>query len=127
MLRYLESVNEQTATLTELGLNHEQQHQELILTDIKHALWSMPLRPERVNQPRAVSTTVRLQRTNFEGGIHKIGHAGTGFAFDNEGPRHEGLLRAFRIASRLFTNTSYLQFMNDGGSRRPKLVLSHSF
>jgi len=124
MLRHLENVNERTATLTELGLNHEQQHQELILTDIKHALWSMPLRPERVNQPRAVSTTVRLQWTNFEGGIHKIGHAGTGFAFDNEGPRHEVLLRAFRIASRLVTNTEYLQFMNDGGYRRPELWLS---
>jgi ergothioneine biosynthesis protein EgtB len=124
MLRHLESVNEQTAALIELGLNHEQQHQELILTDIKHALWSMPLRPERVSQPRAVSITVPLLWMNFEGGIHKIGHAGTGFAFDNEGPRHEVLLRVFRIASRLVTNAEYLQFMNEGGYRRPELWLS---
>jgi ergothioneine biosynthesis protein EgtB len=124
MLRHLESVNEQTAALIELGLNHEQQHQELILTDIKHALWSMPLRPERVSQPRAVSTSVPLRWMNFEGGIHKIGHAGTGFAFDNEGPQHEVLLRAFRIASRLVTNAEYLEFMNDGGYRRPELWLS---
>ncbi len=124
MLRHLESVNEQTAALIELGLNHEQQHQELILTDIKHALWSMPLRPERVNQPRAVSTSAPLQWMYFKGGIHKIGHAGTGFAFDNEGPRHEVLLRVFRIASRLVTNAEYLQFMNEGGYRRPELWLS---
>jgi ergothioneine biosynthesis protein EgtB len=124
MLRHLESVNEQTAALIELGLNHEQQHQELILTDIKHALWSMPLRPERVSQPRAVSITLPLQWMNFEGGIHQIGHAGTGFAFDNEGPRHGVLLRVFRIASRLVTNAEYLQFMNEGGYRRPELWLS---
>jgi ergothioneine biosynthesis protein EgtB len=124
MLRHLDSVNEQTAALVELGLNHEQQHQELILTDIKHAFWSMPLRPGRLNQPREVAASVPLQWMYFEGGIHKIGHSGTGFAFDNEGPRHEVLLRLFRIASRLVTNAEYLQFMNDGGYRRPELWLS---
>jgi len=124
MMHHLETGNEQTAGLVELGLNHEQQHQELILTDMKHALWSMPLRPGRVNQPHAVSTAVPLQWMYFEGGIHKIGHASTGFAFDNEGPRHEVLLRLFRIASRLVTNAEYLQFMNDGGYRRPELWLS---
>ncbi len=124
MLRHLESGNEQTPALIELGLNHEQQHQELIVTDIKHALWSMPLRPERVSQPRAVSTAVPLQWMNFEGGIHKIGHAGTGFAFDNEGPRHEVLLRGFRIASRLVTNAEYLQFMKEDGYRRAEHWLS---
>ena len=124
MLRHLESENEQTAALIELGLNHEQQHQELILTDIKHALWTMPLRPGRVNQPHPVSPDVSLQWIYFEGGIHKVGHSGTGFAFDNEGPRHEVLLRLFRLASRLVTNGEYLQFMNDGGYRRPELWLS---
>jgi ergothioneine biosynthesis protein EgtB len=124
MLRHLEAGNEKTSALIELGLNHEQQHQELILTDIKHALWSMPLRPGRVNQPQPVSPAVPPQWMYFEGGIHKIGHAGTGFAFDNEGPRHEVLLRVFRIASRLVTNAEYLQFMNEGGYRRPELWLS---
>src|SRR5215468_7313997 len=124
MLRHLEIENEQTAALVELGLNHEQQHQELILTDIKHALWSMPLRPGRVSQPRAVTPDVPLQWIYFEGGIHKIGHSGEGFTFDNEGPRHEVLLRLFRLASRLVTNAEYLQFMNDGGYRRPELWLS---
>jgi len=124
MLRHLEFANEETAALVELGLNHEQQHQELILTDIKHALWSMPLRPGRVTKPRVVTPDAPLQWTDFEGGIHKIGHSGRGFSFDNEGPRHEILLRLFRLASRLVTNTEYLQFINDGGYRRPELWLS---
>lgn len=124
MLRHLENPNPQAAALIELGLNHEQQHQELILMDMKHALWSMPLRPGRVKQPSAVSSPVPLQWIYFEGGIQTVGHAGTGFAFDNEGPRHEVLLRLFRIASRPVTNSEYLQFMNDGGYRRPELWLS---
>ena len=124
MMRHLENANQATEPLIELGLNHEQQHQELILTDIKHALWSMPLRPARFNRPREVTTTIPLTWMYFEGGIHKIGHAGRGFAFDNEGPRHEVLLRLFRLASRLVTNGEYLEFMNDGGYRRPELWLS---
>src|ERR1051326_4869242 len=124
MLRHLDSGDEQLSFLVELGINHEQQHQELILTDIKHALWSSPLRPNRVNQPVQVSTPQPLRWIYFEGGIHKVGHAGGGFSFDNEGPRHEVLLRLFRLASRLATNAEYLEFMNDGGYRRPELWLS---
>jgi len=124
MLRYLDSADERTVSLIELGLNHEQQHQELMVTDIKHALWSMPLRPGRVKRPAVVTSTTPLQWIYFEGGIHKIGHSNNGFAFDNEGPRHEVLLRLFRIASRLVTNGEYLQFIRDGGYRRPELWLS---
>ena len=124
MLRYLENADENTASLVEIGLNHEQQHQELILTDMKHALWSMPLHPGRINQPRAITSAVPMQWLAFDGGIYKIGHHGAGFAFDNEGPRHEVLLLPFRIASRLVTNAEYLEFMNDGGYRRPELWLS---
>ena len=124
MMRHLESADEATAALIELGLNHEQQHQELIVTDIKHALWSMPLRPGRVGQLRAVTPEVDLQWINFEGGIHKVGHDGNGFAFDNEGPRHEVLLPAFRLGSLLVTNSEYMEFMNDAGYRRPELWLS---
>lgn len=123
-LRHLEDADENTAPLIEIGLNHEQQHQELILTDMKHALWSMPLRPGRMNQPRAINSAVSVEWLDFEGGIYKIGHEGSGFAFDNEGPRHEVLLQPFRIASRLVTNTEYLEFMSDGGYRRPELWLS---
>jgi ergothioneine biosynthesis protein EgtB len=124
MVKHIDAGDESTAALIELGLNHEQQHQELMVTDIKHALWCMPLRQEKVSQPRPVSAAVPLQWMYFEGGIHKIGHAGADFAFDNECPRHEVLLRLFRIASRLVTNSEYLQFMNDGGYRRPEIWLS---
>ncbi|HKW15884.1 MAG TPA: ergothioneine biosynthesis protein EgtB [Terriglobales bacterium] len=124
MLRHLDAPDERTASLIELGLNHEQQHQELIVTDMKHALWSMPLRPERVNQPRAITSSTPISWVDFEGGIHEIGYAGESFAFDNEGPRHKILLQPFSIASRLVTNAEYLEFMNDGGYRRPELWLS---
>jgi ergothioneine biosynthesis protein EgtB len=126
MSRYMgdADVSDATVALIELGLNHEQQHQELILTDIKHALWSMPLRPEKVNEPRAVNEVVPLQWVSFKGGIQEVGHAGSGFSFDNETPRHQVLLRPFELASRLVTNSEYQQFMNDGGYRRPELWLS---
>jgi len=124
MLRYLEVADDSTAGLIEVGLNHEQQHQELILTDIKHALWSMPLRPERVQQPRAISNSVPLEWRGFEGGIREIGYEGSGFAFDNESPRHQVLLTPFRLALRLTTNAEYREFMTDGGYRRPELWLS---
>ena len=124
MLRYLEVLNENTAALIEVGLNHEQQHQELILTDIKHALWSMPLRPEHVGGPRDVKTAEPLQWIESEGGIYEIGYEGSGFSFDNESPRHQVLLSPFKLASRLATNAEYLEFMNDGGYRRPELWLS---
>jgi ergothioneine biosynthesis protein EgtB len=124
MLRYLEIPDERTAALIEVGLNHEQQHQELILTDMKHALWSMPLRPERGEGPRSIKNAEPLQWVEFEGGIREVGHEGPEFSFDNETPRHPVLLAPFQLASRLVTNAEYLQFMNDGGYRRPELWLS---
>jgi ergothioneine biosynthesis protein EgtB len=124
MLACLETGDEKTAALVELGLNHEQQHQELIVTDLKHALWSMPLGPDRRGQPSLSSRSAPVSWIGFEGGLHEIGHAGAGFAFDNEGPRHKVFLPPFRIASRLVTNAEYLEFMNDGGYRRAELWLS---
>jgi ergothioneine biosynthesis protein EgtB len=124
VLRYLEFPDENTAALIEVGLNHEQQHQELILTDMKHALWSMPLRPERSDRPRAVTSVEPVEWVEFEGGICEIGYEGSGFSFDNEGPRHQVLLTPFKLASRLVTNAEYLEFMNDGGYRKPELWLS---
>ncbi len=111
-------------SLIELGLNHEQQHQELILTDIKHALWSSPLPPEHAHRKTFQAAAPPLTWIEIEGGIHLIGHEGADFAFDNESPRHEVLLRAFRIASRPVTNAEYIEFMQDGGYRRPDLWLS---
>jgi ergothioneine biosynthesis protein EgtB len=120
----LDQFDDPVNELIELGLNHEQQHQELILTDIKHGLWSSPLRPEFIHGPRAVDVAPRVDWTEFDGGIHAVGHAGGGFAFDNESPRHEVLLQPFAIASRAVTNSEYLEFMQDGGYKRPELWLS---
>jgi ergothioneine biosynthesis protein EgtB len=131
MLALIECANEGVLALVELGLNHEQQHQELILTDIKHALWSSPMRPAYRPQPMEVGVPsprvgdpCHTRWQEFEGGIHGIGHAGGGFAFDNEGPRHEVLLRPFGMAPRAVTNGEWLEFMRDGGYRRPELWLS---
>jgi ergothioneine biosynthesis protein EgtB len=124
LLRLLEDANHDVLDLVELGLNHEQQHQELILTDVKHGLWSSPLRPETVADAGLHSPASRVAWLEIDGGIHWVGHEGAGFAFDNESPRHEVLLQPFRIASRPVTNAEYLEFMQDGGYRRPELWLS---
>ncbi|HEY5047790.1 MAG TPA: ergothioneine biosynthesis protein EgtB [Rhizomicrobium sp.] len=104
------------ATLTALGLEHEQQHQELILTDILHAFAQNPLLPAytpyvpAVAQPRSA-----VAFAAFDGGIIEIGHTGDGFSFDNENPPHEVLLNPFRLADRLVTNGEWLEFIAGGG------------
>ncbi len=126
MLTLIAVADETNLPAIELGLNHEQQHQELILTDIKHALWSSPLRGAYRPQPSAAhaATPQPIAWVRLDGGIHCIGHAGKNFAFDNEGPRHEVLLRPFEMASRLVTNAEWLEFIADNGYRRPELWLS---
>ena len=109
----------------QLGLNHEQQHQELILTDIKHAFWSQPLRPAYAQPTPSPETRDRgMSWFGFDAGLYKIGYEGDGFAFDNERPRHQAYLNAFQIASRLVTNAEYMAFMNDDGYLRSELWLS---
>lgn len=116
----------------ELGINHEQQHLELLFTDTKHALAQNPLKPAyRQSTPHApredrLTRSVRstLKWLSFEAGIHHIGHAGDGFAFDNEGPSHRVFLEPFQLASRLVTCGEFLEFMADGGYQRPELWLS---
>jgi ergothioneine biosynthesis protein EgtB len=98
MERYLEGASGEVAALVELGLNHEQQHQELMLTDIKHALWSMPLRPEYAGGLLAVNSPAPVEWIEIGGGIYQVGHSGDGFTFDNECPRHKVLLEPFQIA-----------------------------
>lgn len=116
------------APLIELGLHHEQQHQELLLTDIKHVFASNPLRPVYVEvEPAPPAAVPPLRWFARPTGLTEIGHAGEGFAFDNEGPRHTVLLQAFAIASRPVTNGEYLAFMAEGGYRRPELWLSEGW
>jgi ergothioneine biosynthesis protein EgtB len=115
------------ATLSELGINHEEQHQELLLTDILSLFAANPLRPAyRAPQPRAeaVSAAADPHWVAFDGGIRAIGHAGGGFAYDNEGPRHEVLLRPYKLASRCVTNGDWLTFIEAGGYREPLLWLA---
>ena len=165
MLRLLEGISDdETVTL---GLHHEQQHQELILTDIKHVLWMNPMRPAysdlrsrpadgrlrsrpadgrlrsrpaRVHsqETRAVGSRQlaplageqahdsgpRTEFTEIPEGIHHIGHSGGGFTFDNERPAHRVFVEPYSIASALVTNFEYLQFVEDGGYRRPDLWLA---
>jgi len=111
--------------LLELGLHHEQQHQELMLTDIKHAFYANPLRP--AVQPGLAAPVMEpapLTWLTAQGGVRQIGHHGTDFAFDNETPRHAVLLRPFALASRLVSNRDFLQFIDDGGYRRHEMWLS---
>ncbi|MCY4272852.1 MAG: ergothioneine biosynthesis protein EgtB [bacterium] len=119
-----------TAALVALGLHHEQQHQELMLMDIKHvlstnrALW--PAYHDRPEEPAAVVENGRLadQWTGFSGGEVWVGHHGKGFAFDNEHPRHRAILVPYRLANRLVTCGQWLEFMADGGYDTPTLWLS---
>ena len=113
------------AALIELGLHHEQQHQELILTDLKHLLSCNPLRPAYQKQWPLTPVANRQARwIAIAGGVHEIGHAGAEFAFDNEMPRHRVHVEPFQLASHLVTHGEYLAFIEDGGYTRPDLWLS---
>ena len=113
------------AGIVELGINHEQQHQELILMDIKHVLSLNPLKPAYRSATGATSGRVDdVHWVHHPGGLVDIGHDGAGFAFDNEGPRHRELLRPFLIADRPVTCAEWLAFMGDGGYDRPEFWMS---
>jgi ergothioneine biosynthesis protein EgtB len=119
-------MDESVRGLCELGLHHEQQHQELILSDIKHALAANPLRPvyTEASRQHAPTVTTPLGFRTFDEGLVSIGHEGPAFAFDNEGPRHSHFLRAFALAERPVTCGEYLAFMHDRGYERAELWLS---
>jgi ergothioneine biosynthesis protein EgtB len=111
--------------LITIGLHHEQQHQELMLTDIKHVFSVNPLRPVyRERSPETPADVGALGWVDFPGGVEWIGHEGEGFSYDNEGPRHRQFIEPFALGDRLVTNGEYLAFMEDGGYRRPELWLS---
>jgi ergothioneine biosynthesis protein EgtB len=116
---------QEAAPLVELGLNHEQQHQELILMDIKHVFSVNPLLPcYQAPQLQMQQSAAPLAWIEFAGGLCEIGHRGAGFAFDNETPRHKAWLEPFRLASRPATCGEYRDFIEDGGYRRPEFWLS---
>ena len=124
---------EDLAALITLGLNHEQQHQELILTDIKHVLAANPMEPAFRTPDRDAGASSRetagetagpLSFVGFPGGIVEIGHDGSGFCFDNETPRHRVWLEDFQIATRPVTNDEFRAFIHDGGYQAPELWLS---
>ena len=116
----------EVARLVELGINHEQQHQELLLTDILALFAANPLRP--AYRPRTAQPTDRdpepLRWISYPGGIRSVGHDGRSFCWDNEKPQHSVLLQPFKLADRLVTNAEWLEFMQDGGYRDPLIWLS---
>lgn len=114
------------ARVVELGINHEQQHQELMLTDIKHAFSCNPLFPMYRQSPAGLPAADAKPSSwsAFSGGVVEIGHAGRTFAFDNERPRHKSFLQPFEMQNRLVTTGEFFEFVNDGGYRRPGLWLS---
>jgi ergothioneine biosynthesis protein EgtB len=110
----------------ELGVNHEEQHQELVLTDILHAFFTNPLRPayRPLDSIEPASEAPELEFTGFAGGLHQAGHDGDGFCFDNELPRHRVFLEPFSLGQRLVTCGEFAAFIADGGYQRPELWLS---
>ena len=128
MARFMASDRAQSPeiqNLIELGIHHEQQHQELMLTDIKHVFSVNPLRPayQSANQP-SVTFAPPHQWIGFGERVGWIGWDGQGFSYDNEGPRHREFVAGFELGSRLVTNQEYLAFMENGGYERPELWLS---
>jgi ergothioneine biosynthesis protein EgtB len=120
----------------ELGVNHEEQHQELLLTDILHGFFTNPLRPVYRGEgdlsiPMSQNPDLahpdrrgRVDFAEFDGGLREVGHGGEGFCFDNELPRHRVWLEPYALASRLVTCGEFAEFMADGGYQRPELWLS---
>jgi ergothioneine biosynthesis protein EgtB len=121
---------EDVADVVELGCQHEAQHQELLLMDIKHVLSTNPLGPAYLARP-AGTPAPRSSRSGgwlaHEGGLVEIGHAGGGFHFDNEQPRHPVYLRPFELAGDLVTNQEWLEFVGDGGYQRAELWMSEGW
>jgi ergothioneine biosynthesis protein EgtB len=120
MLELLDGkLNLELITLLELGMQHEQQHQELLLTDIKYIFGHNPLFPIYIERPddKSIKVPRDIQFVEIPEGVYEVGYHGGGFCFDNEKPVHKKYIQKFRIMNRLITNGEYLQFMDDGGYR----------
>lgn len=124
-----DSVVETIAPLVALGCAHEEQHQELLLTDLKHGLYQNPLLPAAYEEPELASalSAPALEWRAMEGGLCEIGWDGKGFAFDNEGPRHKVFLQPFELANRAATNAEFIAFIEDGAYENPSLWLSDAW
>jgi ergothioneine biosynthesis protein EgtB len=121
----LSAPDESVSSLVELGIHHEQQHQELLLMDIKHVLWCNPTMPAYRSLEEAILSPARPRTwTNHPGGIGEIGHRGDGFGFDNEFPRHRVYLEPFALSDQLVTCGEWLEFIDDHGYHRSDLWLS---
>lgn len=126
----LEAGNERAIRLLALGLAHEEQHQELFLTDILHLFAQNPLKPAycpTAPAPGASGAAAEEDWVGFDGGIAGIGVSGESFHYDCEGPQHEALLYPFELATRPVTNGAWLEFMADGGYARPEFWMSDGF
>ena len=120
-------IDDELARCVEVGLHHEQQHQELLVTDIKHLFSCNPLDPVYApdeSLPAQAASAPAMRWAGHAGGIARIGCEPTCYHFDNEGPVHDALLHPFEIGQRLVTNGEYLAFIEDGGYERPELWLS---
>jgi ergothioneine biosynthesis protein EgtB len=115
---------EEIEFLLALGFNHEQQHQELLLTDLKHILAVNPLHPLYHSPKAPLQASSPLRWLDFPGGMVEIGHTGSGFSYDNESPRHSVYLRPYQLGSRLVTNGEFLEFIEAGGYANAALWLS---
>ena len=128
VLTLMPRLPQEALRLVELGLHHEQQHQELLLTDVLHLFSCNPLKPAYSEAETSASAPASpLQWHAFEEGVVQIGHDGAGFAFDNEGPRHSAYLQRYEMASRLVSNAEYAGFIEAGGYREPALWLSEGW
>jgi len=118
--------SDEVARLLEIGINHEQQHQELLLTDILALFATSPLKPAYQSLPAEVdlSQPDPVRWIDYEGGITRVGHAGEGYSWDNEVPSHDALVHPFKLADRLVTNAEWLQFIGDGGYKTASLWLA---
>lgn len=127
MAKLLDNPDPEIGRLTEIGLNHEQQHQELMLTDIKHVFASNPLLPAYVDQTPSTGEAMAMSWLEQPEGIRETGYKGDAFAYDNESPRHRVWLDAFAIADRPVTNAEYMEFIRDGGYSTASLWLSDAW
>jgi ergothioneine biosynthesis protein EgtB len=119
------SEDERLLSIAATGVNHEQQHQELMLTDVKHLFSRNPLLPAyKAGGGGSSDAAAPMHFIPFDGGVHEIGASGKHFCFDNELPRHRTLLEPYALADRLVTNGEYLEFIRDGGYKRPEFWLS---